>query len=85
MVVVAGIFLAVTAVLVDGILTLRNQRVLSEVRLGQVRKGMTVADVESVFGQKGEAFPWAGVGTLAWRADDGGLIAATFSDAGRVQ
>src|ERR1043165_760588 len=44
----------------------------------RIKKGMTISEVESIFGMRGAEFPQLGVRSFAWRVRGGAIIAIVF-------
>jgi hypothetical protein len=79
----ASLPLAVAVML--GVLAMLPRPGVPKARFDRIEKGMTKDEVEDLLGEPGFDFPWACVGTFAWRADNGDLEAFTFDRSGRME
>jgi hypothetical protein len=78
--------ISATIAVVTAGLAPRNRSGVTECNWAEmIRRGKTVKEVESVFGMQGMEFPWGGARTLAWRGDDGALLAVAFDEKGKVE
>lgn len=70
---IAASTLALLAAQKQSVVTVANHQ-------DRIKKGMHLKDVECIFGVQGTDFPWVGVRSLAWRTDDGALVAINFDE-----